>query len=284
MNTALCLAGYGLLVGLLAPRWLISTAKADRAPRLGVAAWLLAMATSALSLLACTATLARLDNPWLAVTGWLLLTAGLGRACWAGVTTRRDIRARRNAHQELVAILGRPDPRLGAVIVDTPERLIYCLPRPSPTVVLTTGARDVLSPAELSAALAHEWAHLAGRHHLLLAIVRATARALPWLALFTEAEAAVASLLEMRADDAAARRHGRRTVAAAIAAMGSRAAPVGALGAAGPSALTRGLRLCANDPAWRVGTERLVLAVTVLALAAGPPLWAVLPFCPHTWS
>jgi hypothetical protein len=50
-----------------------------------------------------------------------------------------------------------------------------------------------------------------------------------------------ATLLEMRADDVAARRHGRHTVAAAIAALSRRPAPVGALGVAGPSALARGL-------------------------------------------
>jgi Zn-dependent protease with chaperone function len=283
MSSALCLAGYGLAVGLVTPPWLRRTAAGGRAPRLGVAAWLLAVATSLLSLLAGMVALVRSDTPWQADLGWLLLVAGLTRAGWAGAVTWREVHARVSAHGEMVAILGRPDPGLGAVIVEAPEPLIYCLTKPSPTVVVTTGARQALSPIQLRAALAHERAHLAGRHHLLLAVMRTAARALPWLALFTEAEPAVAGLLEMRADDAAARLFGRRTVAAAIAAMGRGPAPVGALGIAGVSALARGLRLCATEPAWRVSAERLALAVTVLALAAGPYLSAALPFCPHNW-
>ena len=42
MSTALCLAGYGLLVALVTPGWLNRIAGTGRAPRLGVAAWLLA--------------------------------------------------------------------------------------------------------------------------------------------------------------------------------------------------------------------------------------------------
>jgi hypothetical protein len=87
----------------------------------------------------------------------------------------------------------------------------------------------------------------------------------------------------MRADDAAARRYGRRTVAAAIVVMSKRAAPVGALGAAGPSALARGMRLCATEPGWRVCTGRMLVALTVLLLAGGPYLSATLPPCPHSW-
>jgi hypothetical protein len=283
VNTTLCLAGYGLAVAVAAPRWLTRTACTQRAPRLGIAAWLLAMATTAASMLAGAVTLVHSTNRWWEATGWLLLAAALTRGAWAGTVTGRDVRTRRSEHGQLVAILGRVDPRLDVVMVEAPEPLVYCLPTPSPTVVVTTAARRALSPLQLAAALAHERAHLAGRHHLLLTLVHTAARTMPWLALFTQAPPAVAGLLEMRADDAAARRYGRRTVAAAIAAMSMRPAPTGALGAAGPSALTRGLRLCATRPTWRTRTDQLALMLTVLALAAGPYLWAALPPCPHPW-
>jgi hypothetical protein len=126
-------------------------------------------------------------------------------------------------------------------------------------------------------------AHLAGRHHLLLTIGSTLGRAVPWLLLFTRIGPEVAGLLEMRADDIAARRHGRRTVAAAIAAMTRQPAPAGALGAAGPSALTRGLRLCRTEPPWRMWAHRAALTVTVLALAAGPYLYSTSPLCAHPW-
>lgn len=283
MNTALCLIGYGAGVAALAPPLLIRAAGTGCAPRLGVVAWLLALVTATGSVLDGLAALAGSANVWLATFGWAVLAASGARAGWAGVVTWSGVRARRRAHRQIVAILGRPDPVLGVVMVQAAERLVYCLPAPVATVVVTTAARDALSGSQLSAVLAHERTHLAGRHHVLLAVVHAASRAFPWLTLFAQAAPQIAALLEMRADDAAARTHGRRTVAAAIAAMSARPAPVGALGAAGPSALQRGLRLCRAEPVWRAHLGRLALASAVAALAAGPYLSAILPPCPHVW-
>jgi Zn-dependent protease with chaperone function len=283
VNAALCLVGYGVAVAALAPPLLIRTAGTGCAPRLGVVAWLLAMVTATGSVLGGMAALVGSANAWLATFGWAVLVASVVRASWAGVATWSRVRARRRAHRQLVAILGRPDPVLGVVMVEAAERLVYCLPAPVATVVVTTAARDALSGSQLSAVLAHERTHLAGRHHILLAVVNAASRAVPWLTLYAQAAPQIAALLEMRADDAAARTHGRRTVAAAIAAMSARSAPAGALGAAGPSALQRGLRLCQAEPTWRARLGRLAVAITVAALAAGPYLSAILPPCPHPW-
>ena len=282
MNTALCLAGYGLAVTLIAPRWL-AAAGTGRAPRLGILAWLLAIATAAGSLLAAAASAVQSANVGVAAAIAAVLVALAARVGWAGVVTWRQARTRRATHGQLVAILGRPDARLGVVMVDADERLVYCLPAPTPTVVVTTGARRALTARQLHAALAHERAHLTGRHHILLGVAYALGRAVPWLPLFAQAGPALAQLLEMRADDAAARRYGPRTVAAAIAAMGTHPAPAGALGATGPSALARGLRLCTPEPTWQTRIGRLGLALTVAALATGPYLYSVLPFCPHPW-
>jgi Zn-dependent protease with chaperone function len=283
VNTAVCLAGYGLAVAVVAPGWLARVAGSGLAPRVGVAAWLAALATVVGSWLAAAAVLIHSARLPLVLLGCSMVVASAIRAGWAGVVTCREIRARSAAHGRMVAILGRRDPGLGVVVVEAAEPLVYCLRAPAPTVVVTTGAQRVLNAAQLSAALAHERAHLAGRHHLLLAVAQAAGRAAPWLTLFAHAGPALTSLLEMRADDAAAHRHGRRTVAAAIAAMSVRSAPAGALGAAGPSALTRGMRLCVVEPVWRVRVGQLGLALTVLLLGAGPYLWAALPVCPHPW-
>jgi Zn-dependent protease with chaperone function len=282
VNTAACLAGYGLAVALIGPRWLHAAGTA-RAPRLGILAWLLAIGTAGGSLLAAAAAATRSGDLPLTLPAFAVVAAAAARLVWAGAVIWRQARTRSAAHCQLVGILGRPDPRLGAVLVEADERLVYCLPSPAPTVVVTTGARRALSPIQLQAALAHERAHLSGRHHLLLGAAYAVGRAVPWLPLFAQAGPALARLLEMRADDAAARRYGRRTVAAAIAAMGRQPAPAGALGVAGPSALARGLRLCTTEPAWQTRIGRLGLALTVLLLAAGPYLFSIAPFCPHPW-
>jgi Zn-dependent protease with chaperone function len=283
VNTALCLTVYGIVVTVAAPRWLRSATGRGRLPRLEIGTWLLAMLTGILCPLLAAVTLARAHIVWFAAIGWVLLAIVAARLTWAATATCRDIHSRRRDHGELLALLGRPDSELDAIVIDADQPLVYCLRAPRPTVVVTTGARRALTPIQLSAALAHERAHLTGRHHLLLTILHMAARAVPWLPLFAQALTIVGGLLEMSADDAAARHYGPRTVAAAICAMSHRPAPAGALGAAGPSALGRGQRLCATEALWRIAAGRLIVAVTVVALAAGPYAFNLLPLCPTRW-
>ncbi|CAM5509976.1 M56 family metallopeptidase [Streptomyces tanashiensis] len=58
-----------------------------------------------------------------------------------------------------------------------------------------------LTPAQLAAALAHERAHIAGRHHLLVAAAEAFAAVFPRLPLARHGGSAVPLLLEMAADE-----------------------------------------------------------------------------------
>src|SRR4029077_5352450 len=89
------------------------------------------------------------------------------------------------------------------------------------TIVLSSGALAVLDSAQLTAVLAHERAHLAGRHHLLISLARRLRASFPAVPLFTQGPGEVARLAEMCADDAAARRAGRGTLVAALLAMGT---------------------------------------------------------------
>jgi Zn-dependent protease with chaperone function len=52
--------------------------------------------------------------------------------------------------------------------------------------------------------LAHERAHLADRHHLILAMARIIGQVLPFLPLMRDADAQVARLVKLHADDAPA--------------------------------------------------------------------------------
>jgi Zn-dependent protease with chaperone function len=280
VNFDACLAAYALTAALAAPVALGRLA-ADGMPRLGVAAWLLAAVSVVLSWLAVGVSLAFHPGRVAPAIGVAVLVGLAGRLIWAGATTWTTTRSRRVRHVLAATLLGRRDPVTGAVVVDSPELVAYCLPHGRDgLVVVTTGARDALSADELDAVLAHERAHLVGHHHLLMGLGQVLARALPLLALFRELSRQVPRLLEMRADDAAARIHGPRTVATAIARMSSAATPVGVLGAGGPAAAARALRLT-GPPATSV-RGRVALAVTGVALVTGP-LLATLPACPHPW-
>jgi Peptidase family M48 len=72
-------------------------------------------------------------------------------------------------------------------------------------VILTTAAAQALDADQLDAVLAHERAHLAGRHHRLLALARIGREVFPFLPLMRDAEQQVARLVELHADDAATR-------------------------------------------------------------------------------
>ena len=110
----------------------------------------------------------------------------------------------------------------------------------------------------------------------------ALSRALPYPGLFQLLGSSVAQLIEMIADDAAVRRHGRHTVARALLALGATTVPAGALGVAGPSGLSRALRLSADPLPRRARLARAGLSTAVAVLVLGPYLTAFAPlpyFC-----
>lgn len=103
------------------------------------------------------------------------------------------------------------------------------------------------------------------------------ARAFPFVPLFREARSHVAALLEMRADDVAARGHGAGPVADALGAVAV-GPPLGpALAAGGESAVARAHRLLTDAAGTRRGEWRLSLLTA--ALAIGPPAFLLLPLC-----
>jgi len=205
------------------------------------------------------------------------LVAGSGLAVIAAMLARvgycvaaglvKGGRARRD-HVRKLTILARADPALGAVVISHDTAAAYCLPGRNRRVVLTTAAVEALRPHELAAVLAHERAHLTGRHHLILAGADALARAFPAVGLFGAARSEIAMLLELAADDAASRRYPRLSVAAALAVLAGGGPQSVGLAAGGPTSLERMHRLLA--PANPLGPARTIagsaLAVVLLCL------------------
>jgi hypothetical protein len=203
--------------------------------------------------------------------GLLLLGRLLGVLALAGWRTARS-RAR---HREVVDLVGRPWGRDGAAtVVDHPGVAAYCLPGPRSRLVLTAGAVDLLDDDELDAVLAHERAHVAERHDLVVLPFSAWASALPWIPGVRAARRSVARLVEMVADDRACDGRDRAVLAAALARVGSAGAhaPAGALGAVDDAVVDRVRRLL-DPPAPSPGARRLafsaaagLLLLPVLAL------------------
>jgi Zn-dependent protease with chaperone function len=293
---------YALAVAWYVPVPLARLTARGISARLGLAAWLTAMASVLVSAMVALQFLVRA-----AITGWSRFAEVVCRSVAGGACTPTVYRSaifelslgmaatvaalavtvlawrygrglqraqrRTRAHAEVARVTGRELPGAGsAVVLDAPQPVAYCVPGRPATIVLTSGALAVLDPAQLTAVLAHERAHLAGRHHLLVALTRGLAVSFPAVPLFMRGSAEVARLAEMCADDAAARHSGRRTLIAALLAMGTgTAVPATALAATAGATAARVQRLL--EPPRRACHARYVLAlITVtllLALASG---------------
>jgi beta-lactamase regulating signal transducer with metallopeptidase domain len=162
-------------------------------------------------------------------------------------------------------------------VLDAPEPAAYCLSGRPATIVLTSAAVALLDPGQLAAVLAHERAHLAGRHHVLIALSRGLAASFPSVPLFAQGYQSVRRLAEMCADDAAARRSGPGPVVAALLAMATRTpVPASALGAATWAVTDRVRRLLDAPPGSRQAWCRVALTAVTLVVAALPTVVAAL--------
>ena len=211
-----------------------------------------------------------------AALGLTLTGAVLARAVVTATAYLRAVRREALRHAETARLVGRPEPGLGATLVDYPQPAAYCVAGRHPTVIVTTGALRALDPEQLDAVLAHERAHLAGHHHQLLAMARIARRVLPFLPLTREADTQVARLIEQHADDAATCTRDPGPLAAALVVLASSASPAPALAAAATDTVQRIRRLL--TPAEPVGQiRRLLLRATVAAIAVTPVLLALIP-------
>lgn len=306
------LAGYAVLLLTAGMPALARAAWPGRAPQLAIFAWLAlagsAAASVVLSGLALTVPTARVSGGLsallaacddalraryahpggtaLAGAGVVLAAVVAGRVAWCVAAALAANARTSRRHRHGLRLAGRADARLGAVVVDHGEPAVYCLPGPGRPVVVTTAALRVLDEAELAAVLAHERAHQAGRHHLLVSLGTVPSTAFPWVPAFRTARDEIARLAELAADDAAAARSPRLAVAEALLTLGAAPAGAAALGAGGSSAAARVRRLiAAPNPLGRTATAGWALAVAALPvspfmLLLGPAVLTAAGQCP----
>ncbi|WP_169989084.1 M56 family metallopeptidase [Microbispora sp. H10836] len=247
----IALAGCVFLLGHLAGPLLLRTSWSAGLPGTTVALWAAAVAGAVLALaglaglgLVLPSTPGHRLIDWIAdclpkdghgisplavLATALVLAAGAMALRLAVPRIARTVRGRRE-HREMLDMVARdlvtkPDVR----VLDHPMPLIYCLPARERPIVVTTGALERLEPAEVEAVLAHERAHLRQRHHLILVLADALSSAIPWLGTLRLAHTTLPGLLELAADDHAARRHGRAPLIGALQKMAITSCSAGAL-------------------------------------------------------
>jgi Zn-dependent protease with chaperone function len=287
-------------VATAAPGMLARAGWVYRSPRLGIAAWyaVLVAVTSAVA-----AAVVSLVAPWrrgsapvcvawrwcaqaargefgLAGRVAAVVIVGVGvalvvRLVVCGVRLARAGAAQRREHLRVLGLAGRRSAELGATVVECAEPAAYVVAGPGRRIVVTSGALEVLTGEEVAAVLAHERAHAAGRHDLLLAGVRLLRAAFPAAALFAVARAQLGRLVEMRADEVAVASHRPISLARALVAMATHTAaaaspvPAGAVAAGGGDAAER-LRRLLEPPDRLPRAQRMALVAGIVAVALAP--------------
>ncbi len=209
----------------------------------------------------------------LAVT--LVLLASLLRTAWRTVTRRR-------LHRQMVDLVSRPIAArvpLGAGcqvrLMDHRSAVAYTLPGLHARLIVSTGMVDLLTPAELTAVVAHERAHLRARHDILIMPFQAWVAAFGRVRGVRQAGRAVGELTEMLADDVAAARCGPTVLASALARValdgrcGSSAASTWPVPEATTCITDRVRRLCHPHPL--PPAARAAILVVAAVLLAVPP-------------
>jgi Zn-dependent protease with chaperone function len=303
VTAALILLAYAVLLAVLGPRLLDRARWPVALPRLAITTWfalavsfILALVLAGAAILHpsewfaagavedCVLALRELHGP---IAGPIVAVVAIALTwalpLWiasAGVMVARSTAAERSRLRRALANAPR-DRDLGAIVVPSACPAAYCIPGKGGLVAVTSGALELLDRPGLNAVLAHERAHLAARHHLLVALAQAGQRAFGRLSLFAQLPERIGHLVELAADDAAARSASRSTLARSLLSVATAQTPVEALAASGGDTVARIERLLdapsAPGPAG-VGTilggNAVAVSVPVLVLAA-PILTAV---------
>ncbi|CDO08084.1 M56 family peptidase [Mycolicibacterium cosmeticum] len=298
MTVAAALLLYVLVVLAAGPQLLARLAAEGIAPRLAITAWLTAVVTVigcsivAMALVLIEAAghwdspdallascLERLQAILLGHFGWPTQVVAAVAVAVAGgglsAVTVRMVRALSRMrshtldHADAVRLVGRSAGG-DVVLIDAPEPAAYCVAGRPAAIVVTSAAVAALDKPQLAAVIAHERAHLRGRHAHIVAAVRGLAAALPRIAFFAAAASEIGSLLEMCADDAAARKHGHQPLLDGLLALAGVTAPPHGLAAASVAVLVRARRLTDPPSGLDQIRTRATLSGAVAAMAGTP--------------
>lgn len=299
MTAPIALATFALLAATVGSRLLRRSRWPDRAPRLGIVAWQALSASVVVSVLLAGAALAvprmpastslagflhtcamalreQYDTPGGAVwsaAGVALALGVTGRVGWCVAAATWTARRTRAVQRRALALVALPHPLHDLLVVQHAAAAAYCMPGHDGAVVMTSAALDALNEEQTAAVLAHERAHLRARHHVVLAVAAGLRRAFPKVPVFSSAQTELSRLVEMHADDVAARHSRRAALATAVFRLAGGTAPTGTLGAGATAALARVRRLV--DGPRPLGAAASALVGTVVTATVAAPMLIV---------
>ena len=182
----------------------------------------------------------------------------------------------RARQRRLIDLLARERDGFGVHVLTHDVPLAYCIPGGRGRIVLTTAAKTQLDEQALAAVVAHEQAHLRGRHDLVLFGADVARTAFPWSRFFKVAHEQMSGLVEMLADDRAARQTGSLPLATALLDLGVGTAPSSTLAASSHLTTERVMRLVDGVPR-RSLLQRAGVGLLSLTLVTSPWVIAIAP-------
>jgi beta-lactamase regulating signal transducer with metallopeptidase domain len=302
MTVALTLLAGAVVVGWFVPDVLLRVALRHHDPLLLIVAWLvstagvlLAAATGVLLLLLPdhgpgASLLAAAHSCWSAIqhgspprveeiaglVGVALLVAFAARLVVVSVRGFRKRRRKREKSLDVLRLVARPVAGPEDILwLAHDEPLAFSMAGRPGVVVATEGLTRHLDAGAVAAVLAHERAHLTGRHHLLVAIADAVHATLPFVPLFRQAPKAIRDLVELAADVTAARDCGPAAVRTALLKVSRHGAPSTSLAMAHDAVELRLARL--RHTSRQPGGLRRIVACGLAAATA-----TILPFLAGT--
>jgi Zn-dependent protease with chaperone function len=248
--------------------WLDGARWPLRAPRTGVLFWQAIGISSGLAVIGSGLAVAvgRFDSDLVGGARKLFVTmfgphplAGIGLANALGLTlaadvaivlgtvmiasTWRTVRSRAR-HRRILDLVSTRSTRIaGTSVLDHPHATAYCLPGLRSRIVVSTGAVELLEAGQLAAVIEHERGHVHEHHGLVMLTLFSWIELFRWIPYARRAPGSVRVLLEMAADDFAARHQDPQTLAAALVRMGTCVSPPFAFSAGADSVPQRVDRL-----------------------------------------
>lgn len=228
-------AGVAILAWSVGPRLLTVSRWQVRFPRLALAAWhivlglgLFALLGAVIAAVASTISAGNAADATAGIVqtliGWAALAAVGGGLVILGTSSDELVGAGRRTFDDVLSLphtRERLDRRTALITCRSDEPFACALPGPDAAVVVSTRLREILTKEQLRAVVAHERAHLRGRHYLAIRVAELNRACLPSSRAATQLLRSSSLLVELIADDHAARRAGAVHLANALVTVAS---------------------------------------------------------------
>lgn len=232
------LSGTALLV-LMAPLVLASGKWQVFRPRTALAVWFCALlAGLVLGVSAIVAGLIAaanysgtgVDAAFVSMAAWLAVFTIAGSITLVSALNEPLVHSYRRSLGRIAPVASHREDRGTYTLVrfDSPEPVSIAIPGREPEILLSSALSEMLTTPQLHALLAHEYAHLKGRHDLLVRVAEINAGLCPgFLPAGRLLKRATLLLVELAADDVAARQAGTEQLALALDALAEATGDVG---------------------------------------------------------